>query len=316
MKYLILGLGFIATHIAEHLSKNNDNEVTVTYKNLNPVKELYVKILKEKKVNVIKLDPLNEKEKLKEEIAKNDTIVNLIGEIQGNYDSLKLANVTIPELIAKISSENKKMLIHFSGLLGITGKDVKPENPHLSNVKPVTDFEKTKFEGEKAVYDTCKANNSPVAIIRPTLVYGKYSAHIQFITMYKFAKRGIIPKLSFNFNTVSANYIGEMIKVLSESKETTYFYATECDPVNVSQFFELMAKGLNKNNVIKIPVPESLAKIVLPSYIKSLLKYTKSTYNCEKSKELVKNLTFDEKEIIENASFLHSLEENKILIPT
>ncbi|ARM75210.1 NAD-dependent epimerase/dehydratase family protein [Acidianus manzaensis] len=314
MKYLILGLGFVGTHIAEYLSEHND--VTVTYKSLNPVKELYSKILKEKKVSLIKLDPLNEKEKLEREIEDHDTIVNMIGEIQGSYKALEIANVTIPKLIAELSSKNKKMLIHFSGLLGIIGNNVKSETPHLAGITPQTDFEKTKLEGEKVVYDTCKSNDSPIAILRPTLVYGRYSAHIQFITMYKFAKRGIIPKLSFSFNTISANSIAKMIEALSESKETTYFYATECNPVNVSKFFELMAKGLGRNKNIEIPIPESLAKIVLPSYIKSLLKYTRSTYDCSKSSELIGDLSFDEKEIIENASFLHNLDVNNILIPT
>lgn len=314
MKYLVLGLGFIGMHIAEFLSKKDD--VTVTYRSLNPVKEYYLKLLKENKINVIQLDPLNEKEKLIKEISRADVVVNLIGEIQGDLKTLEATNVTIPKLIAELAGQNKKMMIHFSGLLGVTGNNVKPEEPHLSGIQPKTDFERTKFEGEKEVYEVHKRYNVPVAILRPTLVYGKYSAHIQFITMYNFAKRGIIPKLTFKFNTISANSIGEMIKSLAEARQTTYFYATECEPVKVSRFFELMAEGLGRERNVGIPVPEFLAKIVLPKYIRDLLKYTKSTYDCSKARELTKDLRFNEKEIIQNAAFLYNLEKNKMLVPT
>lgn len=313
MRYLILGLGFVGTHLAEYLS--NYGEVIITYRTLNPVKELYVRLLKEKNVNVIRLDPLNERERLNEEISRADAVINLIGEIQGSYKTLEVPNVLVPKLIAELAGQNKKMLVHFSGLLGVTGTNVKPEEPHLAGIKPQTDFEKTKFEGEKEVYEAHKKYGIPVAILRPTLIYGRYSAHMQFVTMYKLAKIGIVPNLSFNFNTINAYSIAKMVKALIDSRETTYFYATECEPVKVSRFFELMAEALGKRK-IKIPVPESLAKVVLPKYIRELLKYTRSTFDCSKSRELVEDLYFNEKEIFENAKFLSELERNGILIPT
>ncbi|MCY0873591.1 MAG: NAD-dependent epimerase/dehydratase family protein [Acidianus infernus] len=320
MKYLLLGLGFVSTHVAEYLSKFG--EVKVTYKSLNPVKRIYAEDVLKGKAEVVKLDPLQDKEKLKEEISSSDVIVNFIGEIQGSEESLRVANVEIPKLIAQTVGETqsnegkKKILIHFSGLLGKTGNNVKPEEPHLQGINPSTPFEKTKYEGEKEVYQISQKYDFPLVILRPTLVYGRYSAHIQFITMYNFAKKGIIPRLSFQFNTISAYYIAEMIKNLSDFKGRKYFYATECSPVNVTRFFELMAKGLGINRQIHLYVPEFLAKLVLPSYIKSLLKYTKSTYDCTESKNLVNNLTFDENEVIKNAIFLRRLEKEKSLIPT
>ncbi len=316
MKYLLLGLGFVSTHVAEYLSKFG--EVDITYKSLNPVKKIYVEEILKGKANAVKLDPLQDKEKLKEEISSADVIVNFIGEIQGDEKTLRTANVEIPKLIAQMIGESgkKKVLVHFSGLLGKTGNNVKPEEPHLQGINPVTPFEKTKYEGEKEVYETSQKYDFPLVILRPTLVYGKYSAHIQFITMYNFAKKGIIPKLNFQFNTISANYIGEIIKNLSDFKGRKYFYATECTPVKVSKFFELMAKGIGVKRKFSFYVPEFLAKLVLPSYIKALLKYTKSTYDCTDSKNLVSNLTFDESEIINNAKFLSRLEKERTLIPT
>lgn len=317
MRYLLLGLGFISTHVAEYLSRFG--EVRVTYKSLNPVKRVYVEEILKGKAEAIKLDPLQDKEKLKEEISSSDVIVNFIGEIQGSEESLRIANAEIPKLIAKTVGESggkKKILFHFSGLLGKTGNNVKPEEPHLQGIIPSTPFEKTKYEGEREVYQISQRYDFPLVILRPTLVYGRYSAHVQFITMYNFAKRGIIPKLGFKFNTISAYYIAEMIKNLSDFRGRKYFYATECEPVNVTRFFELMAKGLGINRQIHLYVPEFLAKLTLPSYIKSLLKYTKSTYDCTESKNLVNNLTFDENEIMSNALFLRKLDKERMLVPT
>ncbi|BDC18482.1 NAD-dependent epimerase/dehydratase family protein [Acidianus sp. HS-5] len=316
MKYLLLGLGFVSTHVAEYLSKFG--EVVITYKSLNPVKKIYVEEVLKDKANAINLDPLQDKEKLKKEISSADVIVNFIGEIQGDDKTLRIANVEIPKLIAQIIGESgkKKVLVHFSGLLGKTGNNVKPEEPHLQGINPVTPFEKTKYEGEKEVYETSQKYDFPLVILRPTLVYGRYSAHIQFITMYNFSKKGLIPKLNFQFNTVNAYYIAEMIKNLSDFRGRKYFYATECNPVSVTKFFELMAKGLGINRQLHLYVPEFLAKLVLPSYIKALLKYTKSTYDCSDSKNLVSKLSFDENEIINDAKFLSRLEKERTLIPT
>ncbi|BAB66957.1 NAD-dependent epimerase/dehydratase family protein [Sulfurisphaera tokodaii] len=315
MRILIAGLGFIATHVAEVLSSMH--EVTVTYRNLNPVKKVYHEKLEEKGVKLIKLDILSDTERLREEVKKSDVVINFIGEISGDEKTLYISNVEVPKTIASIikESENKPIFIHTSGsTYGITG-EVKIEKELGEGLNPQSPFEKTKLEGEKVVYSIAKGN-FPLIIIRPTLVYGKYSAHIQFVTMYRLAKLGIIPKTGISFMPISANNIGKMIlRLIEEKPMLLYFYATECERVALEKFFEIYTKALGKRGIY-IPIPKSIVKSAMPKEIRGLLKYEGTVYDCSVSKKLLGELRFDENEVYQNALFLKELDEKKILIPT
>lgn len=315
MKVLILGLGFIATQVAEFLSSYYD--ITVTYRNLNPVKKVYSDILSNKGVRLIKLDVLNEVNKLREEIKKSDVVINFIGEISGDEQRLRISNVEIPKIIATIirEQEGTRLLIHTSGsTYGKTG-EVTIEKELGEGLNPQTPFERTKFEGEQVVYSIAKGK-FPLVIMRPTLVYGKYAAHVQFVMMYKMAKLGIIPSTGITFMPISANYIGKIItRVIEEKPDLLYFYATECDPIKLDFFFNIYAKALSKR-AIKFPIPKGLVKAVLPRDIKGLVRYEGTRYDCSVAKKLVEELKFDENEVYQNALFLKGLDEKKILIPT
>ena len=314
MKVLIFGLGFIATHVAEFLSSSH--EVTVTYRNLNPVKKVYYDILSSKGVRLIKLDVISEVEKAREEIKNSDVIINFIGEISGDEKTLRIANVEVPKTIAILIKDLriKPLFIHTSGsTYGVTG-EVKIEKQLGEGLNPQTPFEKTKFEGEQVVYSIAKGN-FPLVILRPTLVYGKYSAHIQFVMMYRMAKWGIIPKTGITFMPISATSIAKMIgKLIEEKPELLYFYATECEPIKLERFFELYAKALGKK-AVEIPIPKSIVKSALPKDIRGLIKYEGTKFDCSVAKQLV-DPKFDENEVIQNALFLKELDEKKMLIPT
>ena len=311
MKLVFLGLGFISTNVAYFLSEKHN--ITVTYKSLNPVKEKYVKILKDKKVEVVNLD-IKDEQKLSELIKSSDMVVNFIGEISGSEEELRISNTEVPKTIASIVNKYGKIMIHLSGsTYGRTGY-VKVEEKIGEGLNPQSPFEKTKLQGELEVY---KILGDKAFIFRPTLVYGRFNAHVQFIQIYKLVRRGIIPNLNLNFMPVSSRYIAEAIDAIANGKRASknYFYVTECDPVNLTVFFELFSKALSKRGV-KIPVPLSLAKLFLPSYVKALLKYAGTIYDCSVFRELVPKLQFDEKEVQENAKFLNELDKEGILIPT
>lgn len=317
MRVLILGLGFIATHIAEILSK--EHEIIVTYRTLNPVKEVYYNVLSSNGVKLVRMDPLLDKELLKDLVKNSDAIVNCIGEISGNEEKLKIANYEIPKLLSLTIkfSENKPMLIHLSAsTYGITGK-VAIERPIGVGLRPRTPFEYTKLEGEKVIYSIAKEGNFPIIILRPTLVYGKYAAHIQFVTLYKLIKRRIFPSIPFKFQPVSANHIALMIRrLLIDRPKELYFYATECELIKLDKILELYSKALRINSYLKIPIPKKLAILGLPREVRNLVKYEGTEFDCSVAKELISNLSFDEDEVIKNALFLRELDQRGKLIPT
>lgn len=312
MRYLILGLGFLATHIAEYLT-NQGEEVTVTYRNLERVKSIYAEILK---ARLVRLDPLNNIDELRNLIASSDIIVNTIGVIGENERELKIAHVEIPKKISEIISElqAKPMLIHISAAsaTGLTGY-VKEEEKHCEGVSPNLPYEKTKCEGEKIVYAKAKENDFPLAIIRPTFIYGKYGAHVHFVLMYWLARLGIIPSFNISFSTISAKHIAILVKTLAEAKpKGLYMYAHECKLIELEKLFELMAKGLGREKTIKLKLPTEF----IPSSLKCALKYVGTQYDCSKIKELIKDIDFDETEVIENALFLDNLRKRGMLLST
>ena len=309
---LITGLGFIATNTAYFLSP--DYHVMVTYRHLNPVKEVYVKTLREKGVEVVQLDVLKDNEKLEDLVTNADIVVNFIGEISGTPESLRLANVEVPSKIAEVVNRKGKLMIHASAsTYGLTGY-VKVEEKLGEGLKPNSLFEKSKLEGELSVYRILKDN---VFIFRPTLVYGRFAAHIQFITIYKLVKRGLAPDINFSFMPVSARYIAQGISAILEGKRPSknYFYVTECNPIRLIEIFKAYAEALRRK-IVSFKVPTFIAKLALPPYVRQLVKYAGTIYDCSVFKEIVPNLVFDKNELIENAKFLAQLDSNKILIPT
>ncbi|QKR00146.1 NAD-dependent epimerase/dehydratase family protein [Metallosphaera tengchongensis] len=312
MKFLLVGLGFISTHVALELSR--DQSVTVTFNSVNPVKEEYLALIKSK-ANAVKANPLSEE--MGKLIKEHDVVVNFVGEISGGEDKLRTANIEIPKTLAKRSFEEGKMFVHLSGATstGITGKNVREETEHCKGAQPKTPFERSKCEGERAVMSEALERDGSVAILRPTLVYGRYAVHVQFVTMYKLAKRRIIPDLNLNMATVNAWSIGRVIRTLGEKMpRRVIVYASECGSVKVSDFFRLMAKRLGGG--ISIPVPVGLAKAFLPSEIRSLLRYAGTTYDCTAFRELGGGETFDSEEVEMNAEFLKLLDHKGKLIPT
>jgi nucleoside-diphosphate-sugar epimerase len=308
MRYLILGLGFLSTHVAEYLSKYG--EVTVTYRSLERVKEVYYRLLKEKGVNFVKLDPLSDVDLLKRIIESNDVIINAIGKF-GNVD-VETAHVEIPKKIAE--SIQKQVLIHVSSAAatGLTG-EVKEEEEHCKKVSPLTPYEISKCEGEKAVMRIAKEKGFPLAIIRPTFIYGKYGAHVHFVLMYWLSKFGIVPSMGISVSTISANRIAELMRVLAEAKPRgVYMYANECELVNLDRFFVIMAETLGRKKVVKLPINKN----ILPPDFKCTLKYSGTKYDCSRITEYIGKVSFDEKEVSQNALFMDELRKNGLLLAT
>ncbi|MCG3109012.1 hypothetical protein L3N51_01302 [Metallosphaera sp. J1] len=313
MKYLLTGLGFISTHVALYLGEAGE-EVTITYKSLNPVKEEYLSLFKGK-VKAVNVDPLSEE--MTKLIAQHDVVANFIGEISGDEDRLRFANVEIPRKLAKDAFDQGKTFIHLSGATstGETGINVKEEKEHCKDSRATTPFEKSKCDGEREIMRLALERDGHLAILRPTLVYGRYSAHIQFVTMYKLVKTRIVPELGLRMATINAWTLGRAVQTLGKkSPKGLYLYASECGSVPVSRFFELMSQETGGG--IKLPVPTWLAKSVLPKDIRNLLRYSGTTYDCSAFKEVVGELKFDEEEVRANARFLNYLEKKGKLIPT
>ena len=284
---LIIGLGFIATNLARHLI-NRGYDVYITYRSVHGSKALMMKDLLELNVKPRRLDPSNYDEltKLISSIRPN-YVFNTVGLLSGSWNELWNAHVEIPRNIVRaiLSVDKSIKLIHISASAasGRIGNFIKEEPVHCdySYVKPRSDYERSKCDGERTIKELGNEGLNYV-IVRPTLVYGYYNDHNEFLSLYRFVRRGLIPQVRGLVNAIYVGYLVRMFEKLAVNDEyrNTFLYATECTMYSLGDFAMLMAQYLGING-IRIPLPPSLVGLFLPSGARSLLKYVNVQYSCE-----------------------------------
>jgi nucleoside-diphosphate-sugar epimerase len=296
------------------------HEITITTRELppsHPVKRVYYEDLTYLGVKFVQLNPLRDVEKLKEVIKGSDAVVNFVGAIQGSETELMEANYEVPKALVKVvdGANPNAFFVHISAAtLGQKERKVVEEHPHGLGFEPQTAFEKSKLLGEKAVMESKLRK----AILRPTLAYGWAAAHQQFITLYKFAKRRVVPKVNIAVQPVNVRYIAKVVEALAEERpESEYLYVTECHKVGLTDVMRTYCQALGKR-CFELPIPsvlQNLAQWNVPEDARPLLRYLDYEFSCLRTKDFVGDPVFVEDDIRENAKFLKRLDETDRLVP-
>jgi hypothetical protein len=139
--------------------------------------------------------------------------------------------------------------------------------------------------------------------------YGRANSHVEFVTIYRLARRGIMPRLGLALPAVNVRYLAEVIGALAEERPASdYLYVNECGKVGVTRLFELHCRGLGKR-CLGIPAPGPLVSAFLPEGLRPLVRYADYEFTCERTREYVGDPTFVEEDVMENARFLRELDE-------
>ncbi len=284
---MVVGLGFIATNLAKHLTYRGF-EVHITYRSISGSKALMMRDLLELNVKPHRLDPGNYDDlvKLISDVRPR-YVFNTVGLLGGSWSELWNAHVEVPRNIARaiLGVDKSIKLIHISASAasGRIGNFIREEPTHCdySYVAPRSDFERSKCDGERTLRELGSEGLNYV-IVRPTLVYGYYNDHSEFLSLYRLVRRGLIPRV---LGSVSAIYVGYLVRMLerlavNDEYRNTFLYATECTGYGLGEFAELMARYLGIGGV-RIPLPPSLIGPFLPSGVRSLIKYVNVQYSCE-----------------------------------
>ncbi|GAB6944496.1 NAD-dependent epimerase/dehydratase family protein [Vulcanisaeta sp. JCM 14467] len=235
-----------------------------------------------------KLDPGNYDELTKLiSGVKPNYVFNTVGLLSGSWSDLWNAHVEVPRNIARaiLNVDKSIKLIHISASAasGIIGNFIKEEPVHCdyTYVRPRSDYERSKCDGERTIRELGNEGLNYV-IVRPTLVYGYYNDHDEFLSLYRFVRRGLIPRVQGMVNAIYVGYLVRMLEKLAVSDEyrSAFLYATECTMYSIGDFAELMAQYLGVNG-IRIPLPPRLVSPFLPSGVRSLIKYVNVQYGCE-----------------------------------
>ena len=292
-KALIIGLGFISTNLARYLI-GKGFDVYITYRSVHGSKAMMMKDLLKLNVKPYRLDPSNYDDLLKLiNYVKPNYVFNTVGLLGGSWSELWNAHVEIPRNIAKaiLSIDKSIKLIHISASAasGKIGKFIKEEPRHCdySYVNPRSDYERSKCDGERTIKEFDNEGLNYI-IVRPTLVYGYYNDHDEFLSLYRLVRMGLIPKVRGLVSTIYVGYLVQLLEKVAVSEEyrNTFLYATECTMYSLGDFAELMARYIGTNG-IGVPLPPGLVGLFLPSGARSLLKYVNVQYDCESTRKVL-----------------------------
>ena len=180
-------------------------------------------------------------------------------------------NVDYPVKLAKLAKENG--VKHFVYISSIAVYDIKEKYlTEDTNCIPATFYGKSKLEGEKQLFKL-DSDNFKVSIIRLPMVYGKNAPGNIYSLIKLVKKSSIIPLggIENKRNFISIQNLCHFIDEVIQQRQEGIFLASDDSALSTSKLIELIANNLNKKvYLIKIPLFETLLKLLKPSFHKRL----------------------------------------------
>jgi nucleoside-diphosphate-sugar epimerase len=295
-KALVTGAnGFVGSHLVEGLLSKGYHVICLVRKTSN------LRWLSGLNVEYVYAD-ISEKESLKNVLKNVGFVFHVAGltkakteeeYFKANYQGTK-------NLIEACIEDNPqiKRFVYISSQAAVgPGKDDQPLD-ETAPCNPVTDYGKSKLEGEKIVLEF--SLKLPVTIIRPPAVYGPRDSDI--LSFFKVANKGFKTLFGKGESYLSLCYIEDLVDgiiLAAESPKATgqiYFIADD-QIYSWREAFRIVAKALNKKTItLKIPkvflytiafVSENIARLLgKPTVInvQKVREITQKYWLCDVSK--------------------------------
>ncbi|CAC9602376.1 UDP-glucose 4-epimerase (EC 5.1.3.2) [uncultured Gammaproteobacteria bacterium] len=193
-------------------------------------------------------------------------------------------NVTQTLSLAKKAKEIGVKQFIFMSTVKVYGEETNVAYRENSDCSPQDEYGKSKLKIElkllKLESDTFK-----VSIIRTPVVYG-YGVKANIKNLVNLVNK--VPILPFGDikNKRSTVYIGNLCHLVDEiavQEKPGIFLASDDNPFSTTRLIELIANGLNKKvYLVKIPLFESLLKLLKPSFHKRLYESLEVDNNATK----------------------------------
>jgi nucleoside-diphosphate-sugar epimerase len=260
-KALVTGAnGFVGSHLVEGLLSKGYHVICLVRKTSN------LRWLSGLNVEYVYAD-ISEKESLSREAGSSGK--NVLNDVDFVFHVAGLTKAKSKEEYFKANYEGTKNLleayvennqqikrfVYISSQAAVgPGKDDQPLD-ETAPCNPVTDYGKSKLEGEKIVLEF--SSKLPVTIIRPPAVYGPRDSDI--LSFFKVANYGFKTFFGKGESYLSLCYIEDLINgiiLAAESPKATgqiYFIADD-QIYSWKEAFRIVAKVLNKKTItLKIP---------------------------------------------------------------
>jgi nucleoside-diphosphate-sugar epimerase len=212
------------------------------------------------------------------ETVRPELVYNLVGEFFGKDEDIVDANTGFVDRLSRALGGYSVKLVHISAatVVGPRSSVIYEEDEHLRGIEPITIFDRSKAEGERIVSERLRS----WVIVRPTLVYGAYNAHPEWVLLLSMVKRRVVPSIKARISAIDVTELAEIL-VRSAELEREFFFATECEPYIVSDFVEAMEKALSVK-AFKIPVPAWLARVLAPDPLRKHMAFLNRVFSCNK----------------------------------
>lgn len=259
-KALVTGAnGFVGSHLVEGLLSRGYQVTCLVRRTSN------LRWLSGLKVDYVYADII-QKESLKNALKNVDFVFHVAGLTKAkNKDEYFRANYQgTKNLIEACAEDNPhiKRFVYISSQAAVgPGKDRRPLD-ETSPCNPVTDYGKSKLEGEKIVLEY--SSKLPVTIIRPPAVYGPRDTDI--LGFFKIVNKGFKTMFGRGESYVSLCFIEDLVQGIILSAESPkamgqiYFIADD-QIYSWREAFQSIAKVLNKKT-IPVRIPKAFIYII------------------------------------------------------
>ncbi len=195
-------------------------------------------------------------------------VFHTAGEVR-NESRMDALNVTgTQHLLQACAAANVTHIVHLSSV-GVIGANRAGPIDETEPANPFNTYEVSKWEAEKVVAAWQQNNSIPVAVLRPTVVYGEQARSTLILFWMKLVQRGI--RFTIGSNPV-ANYVyvADVVKAclaVSIKKANDTFIVG--NPILLKDFIEIGATVLGRNaRALALPkwVAMAVANIATPLF--------------------------------------------------
>ncbi|MBN1860893.1 MAG: NAD(P)-dependent oxidoreductase [Candidatus Thermoplasmatota archaeon] len=268
MRLLITGVtGFLGTHLARELLKENTIELLGTYR--NPKKTPW---FEEQGIEMRQADLLNPKS-LKDITKDVDVVVHLAALMRFHdpWNRLYAHNVNATQIIAQDALDHGVQHFIYSSSTEATGPVASIPGDETSPAQPSYDYGKTKYITELWLEEKHRTQHLPLTILRPTGIYGPGDVYVTLSTVRAVANKKLRFLPGKGNNTIHFTYVDDVTQGIRKTIEKTTqaigetFILASDEYLTYKDMFSTIAHLLNVPRPGR-SIPMSLAKIYL-SYI-------------------------------------------------
>lgn len=158
------------------------------------------------------------------------------------------------------------VLVSTTGVYGATGRTPRGEDGPFG---PGDIYEKTKLEAERYAREQCPADNVPLSIARPALVYGPGDTHL--LRLFRAIQGGWFRMIGDGTNLIHPVFIDDLVdglmKILPGDPAATgadrlkprVFNLAGVKPVPFGEFCDTIARAIGRKRLPAMRIPKGLA---------------------------------------------------------